>query len=54
MKFHWFHLMAYPYLPDDFKQRYPSVWVTPPAALRGHSYRVRNSGREVTRPSPPV
>ena len=20
MKFHWFHLMPYPYLPDDFKQ----------------------------------
>ena len=36
MKFHWFHLMAYPYLPDDFKQRYPSVWVTPPAAVMVH------------------
>ena len=31
MKFHWFHLMPYPYLPDDFKQKYHSVWVDPPA-----------------------
>jgi len=30
MKFHWFHLMPYPLLPDDFKQRYPSVWVDLP------------------------
>src|SRR6516225_5773007 len=41
MKFHWFHLMPYPYLPDDFKQRYHSVWVDPPAGelfdpVKGH------------------
>jgi alkanesulfonate monooxygenase SsuD/methylene tetrahydromethanopterin reductase-like flavin-dependent oxidoreductase (luciferase family) len=41
MKFHWFHLMPYPYLPDDFKQKYRSVWVDPPAAdlydpVKGH------------------
>ena len=41
MKFHWFHLMPYPYLPDDFKQRIRSVWVDPPAAelydpVKGH------------------
>jgi alkanesulfonate monooxygenase SsuD/methylene tetrahydromethanopterin reductase-like flavin-dependent oxidoreductase (luciferase family) len=41
MKFHWFHLMPYPYLPDDFKQRYRSVWVDPPAnelydPVKGH------------------
>lgn len=30
MKFHWFHLMPYPYLPDDFKTRYRSVWVDAP------------------------
>ena len=36
MKFHWFHLMPYPHLPDDFKQRYPSVWVDPPAAELPH------------------
>jgi len=41
MKFHWFHLMPYPYLPEDFKQRYSSVWVDPPAAelydpVKGH------------------
>ena len=23
MKFHWFHLMPYPYLPDDFKREVP-------------------------------
>ena len=34
MKFHWFHLMPYPYLPDDFKQKYHSVWVDPPAGER--------------------
>ena len=31
MKFHWFHLMPYPDLPADFKQRYRSVWVDLPA-----------------------
>ncbi len=31
MKFHWFHLMPYPALPEDFKQRYHSVWVDLPA-----------------------
>jgi alkanesulfonate monooxygenase SsuD/methylene tetrahydromethanopterin reductase-like flavin-dependent oxidoreductase (luciferase family) len=30
MKFHWAHLMPYPYLPDDFRERYHSVWVDPP------------------------
>jgi alkanesulfonate monooxygenase SsuD/methylene tetrahydromethanopterin reductase-like flavin-dependent oxidoreductase (luciferase family) len=30
MKFHWFHLMPYPALPEDFKQRYRSVWVDIP------------------------
>ena len=41
MKFHWFHLMPYPYLPDRFRERYPSVWVDLPAGeiydpVRGH------------------
>jgi alkanesulfonate monooxygenase SsuD/methylene tetrahydromethanopterin reductase-like flavin-dependent oxidoreductase (luciferase family) len=41
MKFHWFHLMPYPYLPDDFKERYRSVWVDAPAGelydpVKGH------------------
>ena len=27
MKFHWFNLMPYPYLPDDFRQTHRSVWV---------------------------
>ena len=31
MKFHWFHLMPYPELPADLKQRYRSVWVDLPA-----------------------
>ena len=30
MKFHWFHLMPYPDLPEDFKERYRSVWVDAP------------------------
>jgi alkanesulfonate monooxygenase SsuD/methylene tetrahydromethanopterin reductase-like flavin-dependent oxidoreductase (luciferase family) len=27
MKFHWFHLMPWPDLPDDFKEKHRSVWV---------------------------
>jgi alkanesulfonate monooxygenase SsuD/methylene tetrahydromethanopterin reductase-like flavin-dependent oxidoreductase (luciferase family) len=27
MKFHWFNLMPWPYLPDDFTEKHPSVWV---------------------------
>ena len=27
MKFHWFNLMPWPYLPDDFTSRHRSVWV---------------------------
>ena len=30
MKLHWFHLMPYPALPEDFKERFRSVWVDPP------------------------
>jgi alkanesulfonate monooxygenase SsuD/methylene tetrahydromethanopterin reductase-like flavin-dependent oxidoreductase (luciferase family) len=29
MKFHWFHLMPWPYLPDDFTEKHRSVWVDP-------------------------
>jgi alkanesulfonate monooxygenase SsuD/methylene tetrahydromethanopterin reductase-like flavin-dependent oxidoreductase (luciferase family) len=40
MRFHWFHLMPYPFLPDDFKQKYRSVWVDVPSTLydpeKGH------------------
>ncbi len=32
MKFHFFHLMPYPDLPDDFKQQHRSVWVDLPAS----------------------
>jgi alkanesulfonate monooxygenase SsuD/methylene tetrahydromethanopterin reductase-like flavin-dependent oxidoreductase (luciferase family) len=31
MKFHWFHLMPYPNLPEDFRDRYRGVWVDAPA-----------------------
>jgi alkanesulfonate monooxygenase SsuD/methylene tetrahydromethanopterin reductase-like flavin-dependent oxidoreductase (luciferase family) len=31
VKFHWFHLMPYPDLPDDFRERYRGVWVDVPA-----------------------
>ena len=27
MKLHFFHLMPWPDLPDDFQQKYRSVWV---------------------------
>jgi alkanesulfonate monooxygenase SsuD/methylene tetrahydromethanopterin reductase-like flavin-dependent oxidoreductase (luciferase family) len=33
MKFHWFHLMPWPDLPDDFAQKHRSVWVDPDYAL---------------------
>ena len=40
MKSHWFHLMPYKDLPEDFKDRYPSVWVDVPSKLydpvKGH------------------
>ncbi len=33
MKFTWFHLMPYRFLPDDFTQKYRSVWVDIPRGL---------------------
>jgi len=40
MKFFFFHLMSWPYLPDDFDQRYDSAWVWLPNSLydpvKGH------------------
>jgi alkanesulfonate monooxygenase SsuD/methylene tetrahydromethanopterin reductase-like flavin-dependent oxidoreductase (luciferase family) len=33
MKFTWFHLMPYRFLPDDFKEKYHSVWVDIPRNL---------------------
>jgi alkanesulfonate monooxygenase SsuD/methylene tetrahydromethanopterin reductase-like flavin-dependent oxidoreductase (luciferase family) len=40
MKFTWFNLMPWPDLPDDFRQKYRSVWVDIPNRLfnprRGH------------------
>ncbi|MBO0689010.1 MAG: LLM class flavin-dependent oxidoreductase [Candidatus Dormibacteraeota bacterium] len=42
MKFHWFHLMPYAELPEDFRERHHSVWVDPPATelfdpVKGHA-----------------
>ena len=40
MKFTWFNLMPWPYLPDDFREKYRSVWVDIPNTLfdprKGH------------------
>ena len=33
MKFCWFHLMPYRYLPEDFEEKYRSVWVDVPSKL---------------------
>lgn len=33
MKVNWFHLMPYRWLPDDFRERYRSVWVDIPSSL---------------------
>ena len=30
MKFTWFNLMPWPYLPDDFREKHRSVWVDIP------------------------
>ena len=42
MKFHWFHLMPWPDLPDDFQQKHRSVWVDPDYSLydaaKGNQY----------------
>jgi alkanesulfonate monooxygenase SsuD/methylene tetrahydromethanopterin reductase-like flavin-dependent oxidoreductase (luciferase family) len=41
MRFTWFNLMPWPYLPDDFRQKYRSVWVDIPSRLydpvKGHA-----------------
>jgi alkanesulfonate monooxygenase SsuD/methylene tetrahydromethanopterin reductase-like flavin-dependent oxidoreductase (luciferase family) len=41
MKSHFFHLMPYKHLPEDFAQRHRSVWVDVPASLydpmKGHA-----------------
>jgi hypothetical protein len=40
MRFIWFNLMPWPYLPEDFREKYRSVWVDVPSSLydpvRGH------------------
>ena len=40
MKFTWFNLMPWPYLPDDFREKNRSVWVDIPSTLydpkKGH------------------
>lgn len=40
MEFYYFHLMPYPYLPENFQQQYESTWVTLPNSLydpeKGH------------------
>ena len=33
MKFHFFHLMPYPDLPEDFREKNRSVWVDVPSKL---------------------
>jgi alkanesulfonate monooxygenase SsuD/methylene tetrahydromethanopterin reductase-like flavin-dependent oxidoreductase (luciferase family) len=33
MQFHFFHLMPWPYLPEDFEQKHESAWVTAPNSL---------------------
>jgi len=33
MKFTWFHLMPWPHMPDDFRQKHRSVWVDLPNSM---------------------
>ena len=37
MKTIWFHMQGYRDLPDDFRDRYESIWVTPPNDELCHS-----------------
>jgi hypothetical protein len=39
MRFIWFNLMPWPYLPDDFREKYRSVWVDIPSSPTGSSPR---------------
>ena len=32
MRFIWFNLMPWPYLPEDFREKYRSVWVDIPSS----------------------
>jgi alkanesulfonate monooxygenase SsuD/methylene tetrahydromethanopterin reductase-like flavin-dependent oxidoreductase (luciferase family) len=40
LQFHYFHLMPWPYLPEDFDEKYDSAWVTLPNSIydpvKGH------------------
>jgi alkanesulfonate monooxygenase SsuD/methylene tetrahydromethanopterin reductase-like flavin-dependent oxidoreductase (luciferase family) len=40
LEFHYFHLMPWPYLPEDFSEKYDSAWVTLPNSIydpvKGH------------------
>ena len=33
MKFTWFHLMPWPHMPEDFRQKHRSVWVDLPSRM---------------------
>jgi hypothetical protein len=33
MKFTWFHLMPWPHMPDDFREKHRSVWVDLPSKM---------------------
>ena len=41
LQFHYFHLMPWPYLPEDFDEKYDSAWVTLPNSIydpvKGHT-----------------
>jgi alkanesulfonate monooxygenase SsuD/methylene tetrahydromethanopterin reductase-like flavin-dependent oxidoreductase (luciferase family) len=41
LQFHYFHLMPWPYLPEDFDEKYDSAWVTLPNSIydpeKGHA-----------------
>lgn len=41
MEFYFFHLMPWPYLPEDFEEKYTSAWVTCPNSFydpeKGHA-----------------
>jgi hypothetical protein len=48
MRFIWFNLMPWPHLPEDFREKYRSVWVDIPSSLYDPVRRWKNSAAHPT------
>ena len=47
MKLLWFHLMPYTELPDDFREKHPSVWRDAAICVMGNSLALYNAPTRV-------